>query len=282
MKKVIVKTPAKINLTLDIVGITGGYHDIYSLVCPVRVYDEIKVAKRKDGNITLKEKGLLSGCEKENNNAYKAAVEFIKKYKTFGADVTVKKRIPVGGGLGGSSADIAGTLIALKKLYGVKDDVTPLANALGSDSGYMVKGGAAVISGRGDKVESAGKIPTLFLILLTDEKQCRSADSYKAFDELGRMHDGATLKAVNALKENDLTRFFALLKNDLTDASATILSDIKINIEKIKAAGADSALMTGSGSCVYGVFKDKRARDAAYKALKKEFGNRLIKTETVS
>ena len=281
MKKAKVKIPAKINLNLDVIGTSGGYHEIYSLVCSVSVYDEIVARKREDGRITLTEKGLSSECEEKDNNAYKAAAAFIKEYNTTGADIIIVKNIPVGGGLGGSSADIAGTLIALKKLYGVNEDILPLANSLGSDSGYMTIGGAAVISGRGEKVERLEKIPTLYLILLTEKEKCTSKDSYRAYDELGVKRESTTYKSVKAIKENDLKGFYSLLKNDLEAGSIKLVPQIKDNIKALNDSGAEVSLMTGSGSCVFGIYKDKKTRNTAYKKLYKSFGEKLIKAETI-
>lgn len=280
MKKV--KIPAKINLTLDVLGTANGYHEISSIVCSVNVYDVVKARKRKDGIITLSEKGIPSECEKEKNNAHRAAVAFVKKYNTAGADVIVKKNIPVGGGLGGSSADIAGTLKAMQKLYRIKDDMTPLANSLGSDSGYMLKGGAAIIYGRGEKVKSLPPIPTLYLLFITAKEKCVSSQSYKNYDEIGITYKEATKLAANALKSGDLRGFCKLLKNDLTEGSAKILPQIKEGIKDLMSAGADAALMTGSGSCVYGVFIKKKDRNVAYKKLFGVYGKRLIKARTLN
>ena len=281
MKKVKVKIPAKINRTLDVKGVSGGYHEINSLVCSVSVYDFITVKKRKDGLITLTERGKKSECETVNNNAYKAAVAFVNEFKTAGADIALYKNIPVGGGMGGSSADIAGTLIALKKLYNIKSDILPLANSLGSDSGYMLSGGAAIISGRGDKIKPLSPIPGLYLVIIPETKKCTSAESYNAFDKIGKNYACATEKAASAIEKSDKKEFFALLKNDLTEGSMKIIPEIKGNIKELKAAGAITALMTGSGSCTYGVFLNKKDRDKAYKKLRVNFGDRLIKAKTL-
>jgi hypothetical protein len=152
MKKITVKIPAKINLTLDVVGVRDGFHDIESLCVGVNIYDKITVKKRSDKLVTLKEVGIKAGCEVQNNNAYKSAILFMQTFRTSGVDIIVDKSIPVGAGLGGSSADIAGVLLAMQKLFGVKKDIKPLADSLGSDSGYMLSVRPAIISGRGDKV----------------------------------------------------------------------------------------------------------------------------------
>ena len=106
MDTVRVKAYAKINLTLSVTGVKDGYHMLDSIVTSVDLYDAVKVKKRRDGLVSV----TMRGCGSENipfgsNNAVKAAQAFIEKYSTRGADITVNKNIPVGAGLGGSSAD---------------------------------------------------------------------------------------------------------------------------------------------------------------------------------
>lgn len=281
MNKECVKVPAKINLTLDVLGKNGNYHEISSLVARIDLCDYVTVKARKDGLITLTERGIASGCELANNNAYKAGKAFSLKFKTTGADIALKKNIPVGAGLGGSSADIAGTLIAMKKVYEIPDEITEVADSLGSDSGYMSKEGAAIMRGRGERVEPFYDLPTLYILLITEDGKCSSAECYKKFDEIGKNFQPCTESAVNALKEGDLTGFFAAIKNDLTESACAFIPQIKENIEALKNVGAKAALMTGSGSASYGVFLSAAKRNAAYKKLLPLFGERLIKTKTI-
>ncbi len=282
MKKIKLKTPAKINLTLDVVGINEeGYHDIISLVTSIDIYDYITIKKRKDFNIVLNCKGIDAGCSAVDNNAYKSAKKFAKKFKTHGATVTVDKRIPVGGGLGGSSANIAGVLGGMKTLYDIKESVVPIADSLGSDSSYMLKGGWAVLNGRGDKQEFLQLDFPFYLIVLTADKSVSSKKSYNRYDELNISYPPCTKQAIESLKKGDFNEFCRIAKNDLQPASASILPEILDNITALKSAGAPLAVMTGSGSAVVGVFNDKKQRDLAYKKLKGKYKNNIIKCNTI-
>ena len=280
MKKVTVKIPAKINLTLDVVGVNGGFHDIESLVTSVDIYDKITVKKRTDKKITLTEKGVLSNCLTENNNAYKSAVLFMQTFRTDGVDIILDKSIPVGAGLGGSSADIAGTLLAMKKLFGIKKDVKPLADTLGSDSGYMLTGGPAIISGRGDKVISLKEKIKLYLLIITEDFSVSAKECYKTFDGLGEKLTPTTTDAVNAIHDGDFNAFTNALKNDLYLATKIMHPELEENVLALKDVGADVYLMTGSGSAVYGVFRAKKQRDLAYKTLYLKYQHKLIKAKT--
>lgn len=281
MKKVKIKAPAKINLTLDVLGVTNGYHDIKSLVASIDVYDEIILRARKDSTITLECAGINIDCEIFDNNAYKAAKAFIEKFSTHGVDIKINKNIPIGAGLGGSSADIAGVLLGMKSLYQVKGNLNAIANELGSDSNYMLSGGYAVITGRGEKVHPREIDQILYLLLILEGKSIAARASYKAFDKLEKTFKPCTAAAEKALKEGDKEKFYQVIKNDLYYGSKELLPEMQGNIFVLKKAGAPTALMTGSGSAVYGVFFDKKERDKVYKKLLPIYGNRLIKAQTL-
>ncbi|MBQ3493165.1 MAG: 4-(cytidine 5'-diphospho)-2-C-methyl-D-erythritol kinase [Clostridia bacterium] len=281
MKKVTVEIPAKINLTLDITGVKNGYHELNSLVASINIYDVITVCARSDGKINLTMKGLPVDCPIIENNAYKAAKLFIDTFETFGVDITVMKNIPVAGGLGGSSADIAGVLNALNILYDINGDMSPLASDLGSDSTYMLNGGFAVLKGRGDEVDHIGADKKLYVLLITDNAVITSRNCYKKFDENKKMYKPCTAEATTAIYEGDVDKLFTLLKNDLTESASVFAPNVKYNLYNLKKAGAQTALLAGSGPTCYGLFKDKKERDCAYKKLVGLYGKDLIKAQTV-
>lgn len=282
MRKIKIRIPAKINLTLDVVGNEKGYHNINSLVTSIDVYDEITVKERKDDSITLVETGIKSGCMLPDNNAFKAAKLFKEHYSTQGVDIILNKKIPVGGGLGGSSADIAGVLKAMNELFCLNVDVKPFANSLGSDSGYMTDGGLAVLHGRGDIVEKIDGKLKLYLIIITEEKMVSAKTGYAQFDKQGRKYIPATEDAVNEIKGGgELKEILAKLKNDLYPSAIEILPAIAENKKLLENAGALKAVMTGSGSAVYGVFENVAKRNAAFKELEKIIPNKIIKAQTL-
>ena len=280
MKKAKIKVPAKINLTLDIEGVKDGYHILESLVASVDIFDTVCVKARKDNLIKVAFGGVPVGNNGKKSNAYRAAESFKREFGTGGVDIYIEREIPVGAGLGSSSADIAGVLSAMRKLYKVNRDVTYIANELGSDVAYMMKGGFAVMRGRGEHVERIdGVNRTFYLIIVNGKIGVSSAESYKGYDKIGRLYPKNTSAAVNLLKEDDADNFFTVLKNDLYESSASILPEIKETLNRLKEHG--TALMTGSGSAVYGIYKTKKERDKVYKALRPDFGERLIKAKTL-
>lgn len=281
MKKAVVKIPAKINLTLDVISSGKDFHQIKTLVASIGIYDVIKVKARKDKKVTLKTKGIDPMCKEQDNNAYKAAVEFIKEYKVNGVDITLNKGIPVGAGLGGSSADIAGVLIGMQKLYGQSYNVQEIASRLGSDVNYMLKGGYALVSGRGERVESKDFDKTFHLIVLTEKAGVSAKDCYCIFDQIGKTYPPCTDNAVKHFADGYYDILFWEIKNDLYNGAKKLLPKIEENVNALKGAGAKAVVMTGSGSAVVGIFLTAKERDKVAKKLIKEYGENLIKTKTI-
>ena len=281
MRKATVTARAKLNLTLDVLGVKDGYHEIESLVCSVSSADKIIVRERKDNRITLSMKGIAVGCSITDNNAYKTARLFKEKYGTRGVDIIIEKGIPVGGGLGGSSADVAGVVNAMKKIYPIDGDGGEIVDALCSDGRYMMGGGYAVISGRGNQVRAVSVEKTLYFIIVTENQMVSSRACYGEYDAQGITYPAVTEKAVKALENGDDKEFFSLLKNDLFKGAVSLLEKINENYSVLKTVGSPAVVMTGSGSAVYGVYADKKQRDADYKKLLPILGEKMIKSQTV-
>ncbi len=281
MKKLKIKANAKINLTLDVKGVKDGYHILKSLVASIDLFDEITLVSRKDKVINLYASGIPVDCPVYDNNAYRAASAFIKEFDSNGVDIYLKKNIPLASGVGGSSADIAGILNGMKALYGLGVDVLPVANGLGSDSGYMTVGGWAVMEGRGEIITPLDIDREFYVLLVVGEGAVSAKECYGEFDKLGVIPRGCTARAVKALKSGDDIEFYSSLKNDLYKPSRKLVSGMDVAIAKLKEVGALASLMTGSGSAVYGLFESRRALNTAYQKLKPRYGERLIKTKTI-
>ncbi len=285
MKKIKQKIPAKINLTLDVFGKKDGYHMIKSLVASINLYDTVTLIKRRDNVITLRERGYSAGCPINENNSFKAAKLFMQTFFTPGVDIIVDKKIPLSGGLGGSSADAVAVLEGLSKLYDINGALVPLAKSMGSDTTYMLHGGFAVISGRGEEVTPLDFHKKLYLILITEKTGITSKESYSLYDELAPKKHPTTDQAVNYLNKRGkdaFLNFATCVKNDLYPVTLQKMPVLKKNIEKLLKSGAISATMSGSGSVTYGIYLTKKSRDEAYKKLLSSFpASRLIKTQTL-
>ena len=175
---------AKVNLSLNISDVRGGYHLIDSVAASVSLFDEVKAVPRRDGLINVYMHGM--GSEQippERNNAVRAGELFVSARGTCGADIEIRKNIPQGAGLGGSSADAAGVLNALAELYGAeREEIAPLAEACGSDTRYMLTGGFARLFGRGERVQPLLSPKTYHMLLLVPQGGTSAAACYRQYD----------------------------------------------------------------------------------------------------
>lgn len=259
MESVRIKAYAKINLTLAITGVSGGYHMLDSIVATVDLYDLIIIKKRKDKLVSITMRGLGSeGIPFEDNNAVKAAELFIETFKTNGADITVFKNIPMGAGLGGSSADAAGVLNGLAKLYKINDlpALKLIADKTGSDTRYMLTGGYARLFGRGDEVKAIDSKLKLNILMLVPKSGVSTAQCFCLFDRTQKAGGNSDL-AESALIGNNERLLSQNLTNALLSPAISLNSDVKECFDSLNAFCPLAVNMTGSGSGVYAIFENR-------------------------
>ncbi len=279
-----VKAYAKINLTLDIPGIRqDGYHELSSVFSTVSLHDELEitVSDSHSGNeITLYCSEPTIPCD-DRNLCWKAASSMVEKYgitnKKINIDLT--KNIPSGAGLGGGSSDCAETLKALNKLLEINASDTELEKLgakLGADVPFFIKGGIQLAEGIGDILTSPDiTLPQdLDIVIIKPKAELLSGNIYKIFDILpkDKLPNASTEKFIKEISaENPYA--FKLITNMLEPAAKTLCEDIGAAENLLMENGAVSAMMTGSGSAVFGVFTD---RDKAAEALEAAKHNNKI------
>lgn len=288
-----VKAGAKINLTLDITGVSGGYHLLDSLVVSLDLSDLIAAKRRKDGAIKVYSHGegteLLPETE---NNAYKAAKLFAEEFQTGGAELKIYKNIPMGAGLGGSSADAAGALHAMRQLY--LKEITPeteerilqIADRTGSDTRAMYLGGAVRMRGRGEIAERVFRQNVqprekkkLYFLLICPRTGVSTPKCFQGYDQGGISYPPATKSAVEKYENGDVAGLGKLIKNDLRAAACELNADVKQAIEEAEWFSPLGAGMTGSGSAAYALFDTREMLDWAFSRYKGGF--RAIRAESV-
>lgn len=265
---------AKINLSLNVTGVADGYHLLDSVVTTVDLFDTVRVKKRRDKKITLSVSGrseYVGQFIPERDNAYKAALLFSEKYGTDGADISVVKRIPLSGGMGGSSADASAVLRAMKKLYRIDCDLNGIASLLGSDVAYMSEGGFARISGRGEIIQPLGVDKILHAAVVYPLKGVFTGECFKRFDEISSSGSVADNERLIEWLKNDGEDFGGVCecKNALFSAAADILPEIAEAERAIKKLSPLACFMTGSGSCVCGLYQTRELCDWAAEKLDK-------------
>ena len=254
-----VKSYAKLNLTLDIKGTDGGYHMLDSLVATIDLFDTIHLRKRKDRLVTVEMHGRGSeGLPYDSNNAVIAAKRYVDKFDCRGVDITINKNIPIGAGLGGSSADAAGVLRGMSRLYGFgsERELKELADSLGSDSGYLLTGGFARLHGRGDIIEKLEYHHRLHFLLLVPKEGVSTPQCFATYDKLSVIPANTTQSAVEALSKNDVHALGRAMNNDLYAPAALINPDVRRACEELLEFSPLGVTVTGAGSAVFALFEN--------------------------
>ena len=286
MKKVKVKAYAKVNLTLEITGVEQGYHTLDSLVASIDLFDVITLKSRKDklSSVTMHGQGSES-IPPEQNNALKAAELFSQRFQTCGADITVYKNIPIGGGLGGSSADIGGVLNGMAQLYGIQDReaIAQIADELGSDARYMLDGGFKRMQGRGTRLLETEISTPLYMLLICPSSSVSAGACYKKYDELLQGNVGfstgeKTKKCIQALLDGNVNDGGRYLTNDLYTPASMLNLEVKEAFCQAMSFAPSGAVMTGSGSCVLALFENRELCEWAKSRYKGKFKTYVVKT----
>ena len=252
-----VEAHAKVNFTLDVCGMRpDGYHALRSVVVPISLSDTITVEPAD---------ALTSDTGYDDDLCVKAAKVMDP---TKGARISVVKRIPAGGGLGGGSADAAAVLRALNEMWGLNLSRTELAEIgaqVGSDVPALVLGGSVLMEGRGEKVTPLAptsehsnnpNIRTIHLVLVNPGVHSSTGEVYAACEARTKDAPSPTDAMIGALKSGDLARIAAAASNDLQPAAVKLHPEIADALTSLRTAGATGVTMTGSGSCVFGFVPD--------------------------
>ena len=284
MNSVKIKSYAKVNLTLEITGVENGFHMLDSLVASIDLFDLIHLKKRKDKLSSVTMRGMGSeGIPPEKNNALKAAEAFSETFQTNGVDITVYKNIPMGAGLGGSSADVVGVLNGMAKLYGITDRAAlkRLADGLGSDTGYMLTGGFARMQGRGEKVTPLPLKNKLHMLLICPSSEVSAGACYKKYDELPQTlewKESATEGLINVLRGEHINDGGRYLTNDLYIPALHLNPDVEKAYNEGASFSPLGTVMTGSGSCVLAWFETKELCQWAQSRYKGKFRTYVVET----
>ena len=276
MKIVKEKGYAKVNLFLDVVGVENGFHNLDSVVVTIDLFDLITLTKRKDKLVTIKQAHSLYRVEETvDNNAVRAGRAFVEAFNTNGVDIVVKKQIPIGSGLGGSSADISAVLRGMAKLYEIKEDIKPIADSLGSDSGYLLTGGYARLQGRGDRVEPLNLTNKLYMVIVTPEGGVNTGECFKLCDQMkADIKVGGAKNLIEKLKaktygQND---FY----NALYSPACKINGEVEIAYNNLKNLSPRAVFMSGSGASIVGIFDELELCKWAEQKLKRLHRNVFI------
>lgn len=245
---------AKLNLALKILGQRpDGYHLLDMLMQRISLCDELTIQKNKTLTVTS---DLPLPAENTMTRAAKVFFEFTGI--NGGADIAVKKNIPAQAGLGGGSSDGAAVLLALDELYGTNlrlEELIALGQRVGADVPFFMVGGCARAQGTGEILMPVQNNLGCFYLLAKPRGGVGTKDAYRVFHTAGGMPSDMD-RAAASLASGDKSLFSKTAGNDLLPAAMVLCPDIGRILEQFK--DAEAALMTGSGSCVFGLYADKK------------------------
>ena len=283
-RKFRIRAHAKINLSLRVGALQAdGFHPLQTVFQSLALHDTLEMTPRPgpfeltcgDPGVPVDDRNLVTRAARELWSALGRAGE------PRGVAVHLSKHIPMQAGLGGGSSDAASALTALARLWrfrGSAADLADIASRLGSDVPYFLVGGTALGLSRGEDLYPLEDLPPWSVVLALPGFGVATADAYRWFDTDGPLAAGARQGAGAAIAAWPGRRL--ALVNDLEGPVTRRHPDIGAAGRALESAGADAALMTGSGSAVFGLFSKARAAGLGARAVA-EAGFVALLTRTV-
>ena len=262
---VVIEPRAKLNLGLEVLGRRGdGYHEIATVFQELDLADRLSIEPAGGFSLEVAGNAISAGPE---NLVWRAGDLLARSCGVaLGARLRLDKRIPVQAGLGGGSSDAAAALAGLNRLWSTGlsvPDLMELGARLGSDVPFFLVGGTAMGLGRGDEICPLPDLPPLWVALVTPPRGLSTAAVYR----------GAQASLTGFGKSNIMKRFSRfylcgegleeLVRNDLQPAAAALHPAVEAHCRSLREAGALGAALSGSGSAVYGLFREQASARAA-------------------
>lgn len=268
-----IKAYAKVNLSLDVIARKeNGYHEVEMIMQQVTLYDNV--------TITKKDKGISINCDSmfvpnnHKNIAYKIAEDVLNIYNIeSGIHIDIKKKIPVAAGLAGGSANAAAVIKGLNKLFALDmtlEEMKDISLKHGADIPFCIEGGAAVARGIGEELQVIKGLDKVWMVLYKPSIGISTREIYSALDINKIYKHPNTNYLLENLESGNFKEVARNMYNVLEEVTVKKYSLIKEIEGKMKEYGAIGAMMSGSGPTVFGIFKNYRSAECAYKNLLKK------------
>ena len=275
----------KINFGLRVVRKRpDGYHDLETIFVPIYgLHDELEV--EKVDTFSFRQEGIAVDCSEEDNLIIRCYRQMAAKYPKIGpVAIRFKKNIPFGAGLGGGSSDAAHMALALNELFCLgltKEQLAKEVTPLGADCPFFIYNTPCYAEGIGDMLTPIGlDLKGIRILMVKPEEGVSTREAYSGFTS----YSASGLTAERSYSVSDLIGNAGLFKNDFEATvfpKHPVIADIK---KRLLDAGAFYASMSGSGSTVFGLFKNdtEGSTDAQLRALKQEFASMVLLDDTFS
>lgn len=268
------KAYAKINVSLDVVGKReDGYHNLKSVMQSVSLYDKVFINTSYDG-IKIKTNLPYLPCD-ERNIAYKAAKLFFEEINEKPhADIYIEKKIPMGAGLGGGSADAAAVLSGLSKMY--ENNISPerleqIGLMCGADVVFCMRGGTHLAEGVGEILTPLPPMPKCFILLVKPALSISTKTVFQNFSLSMCDYHPDTDGIISALEIGDINSVSVRAYNVLEKAVNMRYKNLDVYKSELLTFGALGSCMSGSGSAVFGIFDNEKQAKKAAAHFKKAF-----------
>ena len=271
---------AKLNLFLRVLAREAdGFHGIETLFCRISLADELTVERRDGAEITLSVDGADCGPAAENLAVRAARLVLEATGKTFGVHLTLRKRIPVRGGLGGGSSDAAAALLAVNQLANnavPRAELLQFAARLGSDVPFFASGGALALAwGHGERMLRLPPLPAAPALLLIPPVSVSTPDAYRQVDAAWQSAGKRGAVALDLEALQGWGSIGRLAGNDFEFALFGRLPELRAGFEALAGTHPLLCRMTGSGATLFAVYRTTRERDDAQLMLSRKLGQVL-------
>jgi 4-diphosphocytidyl-2-C-methyl-D-erythritol kinase len=276
MRQISLKAMAKINLGLDVVGKRpDGYHDLRMIMQTVRLFDRVKLSETRSSGVRMKT-NLRYLPTDQGNHAVQAARMLMEEFRiNSGVFIDLQKRIPVAAGLAGGSSDAAAVLVGMNLLFRLglsQEELRERGVRIGADVPYCIMRGTALAEGIGDRLTPLPHIPDCSIVIAKPDVRVSTKYVYThlVLDEQTR-HPQIDSQ-IEAIRSQDLGKMCELCGNVLEDVTIPAHPQIASIKEMMLQEGALSAMMSGSGPSVFGIFDDPEKAQRAYGKLREQTG----------
>jgi 4-diphosphocytidyl-2-C-methyl-D-erythritol kinase len=269
--RLLIKAPAKINLSLDVLHKrSDGYHEVEMVMTTIDLADRLELVPLKENTIKILSQNRFVPDD-QRNLAYQAAQVLKEKLNIKkGVAISIDKVIPVAAGLAGGSSDAAATLKGLNSLWNLGlslEELAEIGSEIGSDVSFCVYGGTALATGRGEKIQHIPSPPSCWVILAKPTIGVSTADVYQNLDLKNIQHPN-TQAMISALEQGSYEGICENLGNVLESVTLKMHPEVTQIKNQMERFGADSVLMSGSGPTVYGLVHHESRLHRIYNGLR--------------
>jgi len=268
---VTVLAPAKLNLALDVVGtLPNGYHALDMTMQAITLYERVVLRRSPYLNLRLPGSPVAPN---DKNTAIKAALAFFDYTGLLaGVDITIYKNTPVRAGMAGGRADAAAVLVGMNELYGARlsmSELCALGAKIGADVPFALMGGTCRVQGVGDFIKALPPVPGCWFTVVMPDYGVSTPEAFAAYDKVGSSIHPDCEAQESAIRAGDFDAMCAAAGNALEECSGA--RDTNAIKALLKDHGAVTALMTGSGAAVFGVFRDEASALEAARAARQHW-----------